>query len=203
MEKLELIEKKKKKSFEEIFKENKTVIYSVLFYVAGLICGSMIYVKCKNEQLDEIINAADTNEFLVLFINNLGLYFLVFAISVLLGICLVGFPFIHLMPLALGFQAGLKVSYFYINFGFKGFGYSLLMIAPFICSFLTVIIFTISISYELSKQIYDITITKKEVSENIKYKVYLKKYLIYAAFILLVALINTGVTTALSGIITI
>ena len=75
------------------------------------------------------------------------------------------------------------------------------MIEPFVCSFLTLIIFTIEISYELSKSIYNITVNKNFESEKIDYKKYLKKYLIYALIAVAVALVNSGVTAALSGII--
>ncbi|MCD7872919.1 MAG: stage II sporulation protein M [Clostridiales bacterium] len=208
MEKLEIKEikaneKKERKSFEEIFKENKTVFYSIMFYTAGLLLGSFIYIKCNNESLNELITASNSNNFLNIFINNLGLYFFIYAISVLLGICLIGFPFINLLPMIMGFQGGLKVAFYYVNYGYKGFGYNLLMIAPFICSFLTLLIFSIAISYDLSKKIYLLTKSNSNISDKINYKKYLKKYLIYAALVILIALINSAVTLALNGIISI
>ena len=75
------------------------------------------------------------------------------------------------------------------------------MIAPFICSFLTVIIFTISLSYDLSKKIYDITVNKSEKCEKIAYGAYIKKYALYAAELVGVSLINAAVVSALSGLI--
>ena len=199
----EINEKEDKKSPAEIFKENKTALYSVLFYSAGLILGAFIYTKYSGEGLNELIKTLNSTEFLTSFINNLGFYFLVYAVTVLLGICLVGFPLIQIIPLILGIQCGLESAYYYINFQIKGFGYNLLMIAPFVCSFLTLIIFTIEISYELSKSIYNITVNKNFEGEKIDYKKYLKKYLIYALIAVAVALINSGVTAALSGIISI
>lgn len=203
MEITSLTEIKEKKSAAELFTENKTAVYSVIFYTAGLLLGSLIYAKCSNETLNEIIKAISEGSFTLALINNLSLYFVIYAVTVLLGICLVGFPIIQIIPLILGFQGGLRIAYYYLNFGFKGFGYNLLMIAPFLCSFLTLIIFTIKISFELSKSIYDITLNKAADAEKINLKKYLKKYLIYALFVLIVALINSGVTTALSGIISI
>lgn len=199
----EINEKEDKKSPAEIFKENKTAFYSVLFYSAGLILGAFIYTKYSGEGLNELIKTLNSTEFLTSFINNLGFYFLVYAVTVLLGICLVGFPLIQIIPLILGIQCGLESAYYYINFQIKGFGYNLLMIAPFVCSFLTLIIFTIEISYELSKSIYNITVNKNFEGEKIDYKKYLKKYLIYALIAVAVALVNSGVTAALSGIISI
>lgn len=195
--------KEPKKSIYEIFSENKTVIYSVIFFAAGLLCGALIYKKCRTDALDEIIQSAASNEFLNLFINNLGFYFFVFALTVLLGICLIGFPLINAIPFLIGFQSGLQVAYYYLNNGVKGFGYSLLMIAPFICSFLTVIMYTINLSSELSRKIYNMTLNKDTGGEKINYRSYLKKYALYALLIVVVALINSGVTASLSGIIAI
>lgn len=195
--------RKEKKSLYEIFTEYKTVIYSSVFFAAGLLCGALLYKNCRTDALDEIIKTAAGNDFLNLFINNLGFYFLVFALTVLLGICLVGFPIINAVPLIIGVQAGLEIAYYYLNFGFKGFGYCILMIAPFVSSFLTVIVYTVSLSSELSRKIYDLTIGKKDTAEKIEYKKYMKKYLLYAIMIVIVALVNSGITAALSGIITI
>lgn len=195
--------RKEKKSLYEIFTEYKTVIYSSVFFAAGLLCGALLYKNCRTDALDEIIKTAAGNDFLNLFINNLGFYFLVFALTVLLGICLVGFPIINAVPLIIGVQAGLEIAYYYLNFGFKGFGYCVLMIAPFVSSFLTVIVYTVSLSSELSRKIYDLTIGKKDTAEKIEYKKYMKKYLLYALMIVIVALVNSGITAALSGIITI
>ena len=195
--------KEPKKSIYEIFSENKTVIYSIIFFAAGLLCGALIYKKCRTEALDEMIKSAVSNEFLNLFINNLGFYFFVFALTVLLGICLIGFPLINIVPFLIGFQAGLEIAYYYLNYSVKGFGYSLLMIAPFICTFLTVIMYTISLSSDLSRKIYNITLNKDIGCEKINYKSYMKKYALYALLIVVVALINSGVTSALSGIISI
>ncbi len=195
--------RKEKKSLYEIFTEYKTVIYSSVFFAAGLLCGALLYKNCRTDALDEIIKTAAGNDFLNLFINNLGFYFLVFALTVLLGICLVGFPIINAVPLIIGVQAGLEIAYYYLNFGFKGFGYCILMIAPFVSSFLTVIVYTVSLSSELSRKIYDLTIGKKDTAEKIEYKKYMKKYLLYALMIVIVALVNSGITAALSGIIAI
>lgn len=199
--KLELIETDKKDLFT-LFSENKTFIYSVLFYAAGLLCGSFIYKNCRNDILNNILSAAD-GDFLQLLMNNLSLYMLIFVASVLLGVCLVGFPIINIIPFLIGFEAGMKVTYYYINFNIKGIGYSLLMVAPFVCLFLTVILYSVSMSYDLSRKIYSITVKKSDMSEEFNYRTYLKKYLAYAGLVIIVALVNTAVCTALNGLISI
>lgn len=192
---------KSDKSLYDVFTENKSAFYGIIFYAAGLLCGAFIYKKCQTDALNELISASASGNFTNLFINNLGFYFLAFAAAVVLGLCLVGFPFINLVALVIGLYGGINVAYYYINYGVKGFGYSLLMIAPFICSFLTVIIFTISLSYDLSKKIYDITVNKSEKCEKIAYGAYIKKYALYAVDLVGVSLINAAVVSALSGLI--
>ena len=194
-------EEKEKKDLFELFSENKTFLYSVIFYAAGLFCGSYVYLKCQNEILNGLL-AAQNEEFLQAFLNNLSLYMLIFAVSVLLGVCLVGFPLLNIIPLFVGFESGMEVAYYYINYGIKGVGYSLLMIAPFVCLFLTVLIYSISMSYEMSKNIYEITVKKSEI-EDFNYKTYLKKYLLFALLIVAVSLINSAISGVLNGIIAI
>ncbi|MDE5605064.1 MAG: stage II sporulation protein M [Eubacterium sp.] len=198
---LEII-KTDRKDFYTLFSENKTYIYSILFYIAGLLSGSFIYRNCQNEVLNKVLNSSN-EEFMQLLLNNLSIYMLVFAVSVLLGVCLVGFPIINAIPYIIGFEAGMKIAYYYINYGVKGIGYSLLMVAPYVCLFLTVVIYSVSMSFDLSKRIYQITVKKSDMSEEFNYKTYLKRYLAYAGLIAIVAVVNTAVCTALNGIISI
>ncbi len=192
---------KSDKSLYDIFVENKSVLYGILFYAAGLLCGAFLYQKCQTDELNELITVNSSGDFINLFINNLGFYFLVFAATVVLGLCLVGFPFIYFVSLIIGVYAGIKVAYYCINYTAKGFGYSLLMIAPFMCSFLTVIIYTISLSSDLSKGIYNITVNKNEKNEKIAYGAYIKKYALYALELIAVSLLNAAFVSALSGLI--
>lgn len=202
MNKLEL--KKEKNEFDifEFYQKNKILIYSIIFYSGGLISGSFVYKKCRCEALDSLFEVTK-NSFGQELVNNLSFYFLVFSISVMLGVCLIGFPFMNLIPFAIGFQTGMKITCYYIIYGFKGFGYSLLMIAPFVCLFLTVIMHSISKSYLLSRHIYDLTIKKSDTASDLNYKLYLKSFAIYGLLIVVIALINTALSQALSTIITI
>jgi len=202
MEKIEVKKVKKEFDFFEFYKENKVLIYSIIFYAGGLISGAFVYKKCKCDALNALFEISN-NSFIQEFINNVSFYFLIFSISVILGLCLIGFPFINLIPFAVGFHTGMKIGCYYILFGFKGFGYSILMIAPFVCLFLTVIMQSISKSYMLSKHIYNLTVKKTDTESVFDYKLYLKNLLIYSLLIVLIALVNTALTQALSTIITI
>lgn len=199
---LELRMEKREFNFFEFYQKNKVLIYSIIFYSGGLISGGFIYKKCKSDTLSSIFEISH-HGFSQELINNLSFYFLVFSVSVLLGLCLIGFPFMNLIPFTIGLQTGMKIGCFYISYGFRGFGYTLLMIAPFVCLFMTVIIQSISKSYMLSRHIYDLTIKKADTACTFNYKLYLKSFAIYGLLIAAIALINTVLTQALSPIITI
>jgi hypothetical protein len=182
------------------FLKNKTLIFSMLFYTAGLIFGAFLYAKFKGDALNSLILAGNSDIFLQQLINDLSRYYLIFAITVLLGICLIGFPVINVIPMLIGFETAVKITYYYCGYGMHGFGYSLLMIAPFSCLLLTIVMLAINKSYALSKQIYNLTVKKTECDE-INYKSYLISYLIYGVLLLISALADATATTALGGII--
>ncbi len=196
--------KKEKKEFNllEFYQKNKVLIYSIIFYSGGLISGAFIYKKCKSDALNSIFEISQNN-FSQELVNNLSFYLLVFSVSVLLGLCLIGFPFMNLIPFTIGLQTGMKIGCYYISYGLKGFGYTLLMIVPFVCLFMTVIIQSISKSYQLSRYIYDLTIKKADTAISFNYKLYLKSFAIYGILIIVIALINTALSQALATIITI
>lgn len=185
----------------ELFSKYKSIIYSVLFYLSGLILGSVIYTKFQSDTLNKLILSGTSDELLTQFVNDLSRYSLAFAASVLLGLCVLGFPVINFVPLLLGLLSASNISYYYCAYGIKGFGYSMLLIAPFSALLLTLIILTISKSFELSKRIYDITVKKDNQAVEINYKEYLKSILIYGIFIVLAAFLEALASTAIGGII--
>lgn len=200
MEKFEIKAKNTDFDLFEFIKRNNVLIYSVLFYSAGLLCGSFVYKRLESDVLNSLFSVVKLT-FGQELINNLSFYFLIFAVSVLMGICLIGFPFMNLIPFFFGVYIGMEISYYYITYGIKGFGFALLMVAPFACLFLTVLIQTISKSYVLSKRIYNITIKKSDTADNVDYKLYLKNFVMYGLIIILIAFINTGLSQALGTII--
>ncbi len=199
-DKYEKIKPQEKQSAYEVFKQNKSAFYCCLFYAAGLLLGALLLKKTGTDSSAQIILSLSQGDFSRLLVNNLGFYFLVFSLTLFLGICLIGFPIINAVPLIIGFQTGAQVAFYYLEYGIKGFGFSLLMIAPFTAAFLTIIINTASLSSQLSKKIYEIT-RGKDKGDGIEYRDYMKKYILYALMTVLAAVINAGITAALRGII--
>lgn len=183
------------------FEENKSYIYSVVFYLCGLILGSVIYKYAASETLNDMISFVKT-DFFQLLISDFCLYFSVFLVTVFLGFCLIGFPLINLIPMACGTVIGLKIAYYYMNFGVKGIGYSLIMIIPAAALLLLIVSLTIKVSTDMSKSLFDISIKKDEMIE-LDIKSCIKKYLIFAGVILLTAVFDAGMTCVFSGVVTI
>lgn len=189
---------------EEII-NNKNLIYPILFYIAGLLLGSVLYSTISKTAVFDIMESVfklENDEFIKLVINKFSVYFSVFTITILFGMCLVGFPFINFIPLLCGIEIALRISYFYVNYSVKGIGYSLLLIIPESAAFILVLTHTIDKSNSLSKSIFSLTMKSQE---NIDFKPvnYLKSFGIYAVLIILISVLNALVTYLLENIITI
>jgi len=182
--------------------DSSDYIYAVLFYVAGLLIGSLCYHFVNSTAMTKVMQSAFEKTgatFEAVFLNRFCLYFSVFTVTVMLGMCLIGFPFINIIPLLTGTEIALKTAYFYVNYSVKGIGYSLLMIIPEGAAFATVLIFTIRISMNLSKNIY--TLTSGHEGDRVDIKYFLKKYLLYGAIVAAIALVNALAAFLLSAII--
>lgn len=196
----------KDKNITDIIKENTDIILPIVFYLCGLLIGSYFFKKLQNTFLADIMKdifLVEKTSFESMIINNFCLYFSIFAITVILGMCLIGFPFLNIIPLAMGLEIGMKISYYYVNYGTKGIGYSLLMIIPQISALITIICFTIRKSITLSKSIYTLTANKTDENDEINIKQYLKSFLFYSLIIALISVINTVLYYLLGSIISI
>lgn len=179
----------------------KSYIYSCVFYICGLVLGSVLYKQLANDVINRLLTISKT-EFLQLFVNDFCLYFSIFLVTVFLGFCMIGFPLINFIPLFCGFAIGMKVAYYYVNNGAKGVVYCLLMVIPAASLLLTVITLTIKISTDMSKRIFDLSVKKTDMTE-IDVRSYLKKYLLLGLVIALTALLNAGINSIFSSVITI
>lgn len=190
-----------KKEIGELFKEYKSIIYTVLFYIFGLFIGSYFYKAASTELLDSLLKP-ENQSLINLFISNFCIYFSLFLLVVFLGFCLIGYPIINIIPTVIGFVTGIRAAFFFINYSVKGIGYALVMLVPFVALFLTVIAFTINLSTSLSKQLISLTRNSDEHTE-LSLKPYIKKYLIFALCIALTSLIDASLTSLLFTIVTI
>lgn len=193
-----------KNKFLTIFDdENSSNIFSLLFYISGLILGTVLYYKFNNEiynkALFELFNNVEQS-FVSVLINKLSIYFIVFSIIILSGLCIIGFPFINIVPFVIGFISSSKIAYYFCCYGLKGIGYSVLLIIPEITLFVTLSLYTICISRKISKYLYDVS-KNKNTSSELSINTYLKSYAIITVILIGICLLNSILVYLFSSII--
>lgn len=193
---------KKKFDFDSFFNNNKRFIYSVIFYIAGLLLGALIYSQLNDSAAELISKAVNpiTSDFKKMFFSTVAVYIAVFVFVVIFGVSLFGFRFINCIPLLIGFAVSLKISYFYTSYSANGITYCALLVIPQSCVFAETIIYTIKSSSLMSRQIYNST-TKKSDTEDFNLKLYLKDFVIYIVVIIVISALNSLITSSLVTII--
>lgn len=193
---------KKKFDFDSFFNNNKSFIYSVIFYIAGLLLGALIYSQLNDSAAELISKAVNpiTSDFKKMFFSTVAVYIAVFVFVVIFGVSLFGFRFINCIPLLIGFAVSLKISYFYTSYSANGITYCALLVIPKSCVFAETIIYTIKSSSLMSRQIYNST-TKKSDTEDFNLKLYLKDFVIYIVVIIVISALNSLITSSLVTII--
>ena len=193
---------KKKFDFDSFFNNNKSFIYSVIFYIAGLLLGALIYSQLNDSAAELISKAVNpiTSDFKKMFFSTVAVYIAVFVFVVIFGVSLFGFRFINCIPLLIGFAVSLKISYFYTSYSANGITYCALRVIPQSCVFAETIIYTIKSSSLMSRQIYNST-TKKSDTEDFNLKLYLKDFVIYIVVIIVISALNSLITSSLVTII--
>lgn len=193
---------KKKFDFDSFFNNNKSFIYSVIFYIAGLLLGALIYSQLNDSAAELISKAVNpiTSDFKKMFFSTVAVYIAVFVFVVIFGVSLFGFRFINCIPLLIGFAVSLKISYFYTSYSANGITYCALLVISQSCVFAETIIYTIKSSSLMSRQIYNST-TKKSDTEDFNLKLYLKDFVIYIVVIIVISALNSLITSSLVTII--
>jgi hypothetical protein len=102
-----------------------------------------------------------------------------------------------------GFVISLKTAFYYVNYSVKGIGYSLLIIIPECSALIVILLYTIKTSSKLSKNIYNLTAKKSDMTEEINLKSYLKSFLLYGLIVTIISLANALAIYLLSSIIAI
>lgn len=197
------IKKIRKIDIEQLINENLSYIVYICVYFAGLIIGSLlyknIYTRINNELFEDVFNY-HADDFLETFFSKLSIYLSVYLITVLIGLCVIGYPIVCSVPFLCGIEIALKLSYFYNLYNFKGFGYSLLIIIPEASMFILVLIYAIKSAGDMSKNLMQIA--RNNASNNeVSIKSYLKSFLIYGSEIIAISLINAVLIHAFNQII--
>jgi len=181
----------KDKNIGEMIVESKEYLFSSLCYIAGLLMSALIYTDSPVfGKIAAGFKDYNYSNFTALVLYTLAVGLSVYAVTVLMGTCVLGFPFLNAIPLMCGFITGIRTAFFYTENGVKGFGYVLLLIAPETAALMTVIIFCIDNSTQLSKSLFALSIKKEDALSGLNLKMHLKKSCIYGIGVTLVCLLN-------------
>lgn len=189
--------------FDKFLEKNKEYIYLSLIYIAGLLAGSLLFKTLQLSKYSSYVNDILTvkgDSLLSVVVDRLSVYLIIYVFTILLGLCIIGFPIINLVPFLCGFEVAIKVAFYYNLYSLKGIGYSLLMIVPETAAFMVILFFTISASKELSKNIFDISVQKNS-EKQIVLADYLKSFLKYGAEIIVISFVNSIIIYLFNSII--
>ena len=181
--------------FEDALTKNKSLALSVMFYICGLLGGSLCYkavFKSDASYLKNLFTAGESG-FISVLTARLCLYLAVFIISFLISFSILGFLFINVIPLICGFGTALKISYYY-SLSALGIGYSILITVPETSLFITLLVFLLNKFSAFSKSVFDTYVKKSDIMTGDNRSSYLKTVFIFLILIVLSAVINSAIT---------
>lgn len=167
-----MILKKKKVDidFSSLLTDNKFYLISFIFYIAGLLGGTLIYKNLEASAIENatnLISDISTEDFLHMFLIKTLISIILLTICMFLGMSLIGYLVVNFVPLLYGFEMGVKLSYYYTSYNEKGIGYSLLLIIPQTVALIVVIMMSTKPIGELSKKIFGIVFKNADYEDNI------------------------------------
>lgn len=143
-----------------ILKKNWKILMLLILFTLGMLLGTYL-VKQDNKFVLELlpnlfknyINSKECGSIAVNFISSLSVNFFFLIFSFILGLCVIGIPFIAMIPFLKGVGIGMLCGYMYLKYTFGGLGYCVLIIYPgLIISLLALLMscnLSISSSYNL------------------------------------------------------
>lgn len=192
-----------KPSVLQIAKTNIDYIISSVFYICGLVIGTSFYRSIGEGIINKIIStiSGKCTDYIAIFLLYFCVYVSIYAVTVMLGLCIVGFPFVNILPLLIGVFVGVQHAYYYVSFGAKGIGYCVLLSTPEISLFMTILVLTIKNSSDLSRYIFDSAKRKIDMNTELNPYSYLKSFLWLGFLVVIVALVNALIRFLLQPII--
>lgn len=187
--------------FKTFFQNNKESVYSIIFYVFGLILGSYFYAVSKSEAVNTVLTEV-TKSFSVAVVANLMLYLSLFLLIALMGFSLIGFAVMNFIPVIAGIFYGMKCACYFTLYSGKGIGYILLLIAPVSALLISLIVYALSCNSKLSKTIYE-AVKNKNRDNTFSVKSLLIEIIIQLVLFSALAVINASLSVGLENIITI
>lgn len=132
------------------------LMFSILL-LSGLLIGVLVAKNGNESILDQVSRMFDSfysvreNQSIgASVINSLKVSCAFWLINVLFGLCIIGIPFVTVIPVIRGLGIGLVTSYIYSIYGIKGIGYCFLIIFPGALISFIALIYAVSDSFKMS-----------------------------------------------------
>lgn len=132
------------------------LIFSILL-LSGLLIGVLV-AKNGNESIlnqvsrmfDSFYSVRENQSIGSSVINSLKVSCAFWLINLLFGLCIIGVPFVTVIPVIRGLGIGLVTGYIYSIYGIKGIGYCFLIIFPGALISFIALIYAVSDSFKMS-----------------------------------------------------
>lgn len=132
------------------------LMFSILL-LSGLLIGVLV-AKNGNESIltqvsrmfDSFYSVRENQSIGASVINSLKVSCAFWLINLLFGLCLIGIPFVTVIPVIRGLGIGLVTGYIYSIYGIKGIGYCFLIIFPGALISFIALIYAVSDSFKMS-----------------------------------------------------
>ena len=171
--------------------DNKELIYSVLFYAAGLLLGSFLFAaNSEIKQAIKPIVECNSTSLQFSIISRIILYSALFLLTILLSFSVIGFAIIDSVPFIIGLIISIKTAYFYSLSG-NNIIHCLLTVIPEASLLITILLFAVKNEKLMSKSLYSSSIRKPEVMIDYNIKAYLRLYTVYFLLVNVIAVINS------------
>lgn len=132
------------------------LMFSILL-LSGLLIGVLV-AKNGNESIltqvnrmfDSFYSVRENQSISASVVNSLKVSCAFWLINLLFGLCIIGVPFVTVIPVIRGLGIGLVTGYIYSIYGIKGIGYCFLIIFPGALISFIALIYAVSDSFKMS-----------------------------------------------------
>lgn len=182
----------KKFDFKYFFRRYGVVAFFTAMLIIGLTTGSVMCNKISSDTISRLdffftTNVADRlqNGAVGAFCAGFASNFMFFLASFLMGFSLWGVVLLPFIVAFKGFGIGISAGYLFINYGFQGVLFYLVVLLPGIFLFSMALIYQSAVSYNIFKNLYKSLFSKQEFNFRIPAGKYLQhsfKYLLMSLF---------------------
>lgn len=182
----------------------KEILIFSLLLILGILIGvftakngnSNILTQVKN-MFDSFYSIRENQSIILSACNSLKVSGVFWIINLIFGMCIIGIPFVSVIPTIRGLGIGLVTGYIYSIYGLKGIGYCFLVIFPGALISFIALIYSVSDSFKMSLCTLGVSLntgTQKGGADKIK--IFIIRQIFYLILFVIAAFVD-GITNNL------